>query len=113
MEVCNVILFFDLVFVNIGICRGYVICLEVLFLLGFLGSEIDDVNDVMKCVVIGLDSIKLESVVCFFGGCLLILNRWIENNIVLFFKFFMFVNCIFDVRSIEVWLKVVEFLNNI
>lgn len=50
---------------------------------------------------------------CFFGGFVLKLNKWIENNMVLFFKFLVYVMCIFDVKSIEVWLKVVEWLKNI
>ena len=101
LEACNVTLSSDLAFVNTGICRGHVTCLEAPFLLGLPGSEIDDVNDVTKCAVIGLDSIRLESVACFLGGCSLTSNRRIENNTVLLFKFLTFVNCTPDARSIE------------
>lgn len=87
--------------------------MEVLFLLSFLGEEIVDVNDVIKSELVGWDNIKLESIMCFFGGFVLKLNKWIENNMVLFFKFLVYVMCIFDVKSIEVWLKVVEWLKNI
>ncbi|XP_066932263.1 uncharacterized protein [Clytia hemisphaerica] len=102
-----------LALVNSGSCQSEVGMLEAPFLLSLPGKEINNVNEINNCQLVGRSSIQLESITCFLGGSALKSERLIKNHSVLLFKFLSFVSSTPDSKSLEAWTKAADSLRQI